>query len=204
MRINRYTGGNKKIDLFNMKGEYDADDIMNGAKKDDDDNAEMTQTGHNEQPVVPKKNNFKKSSQQKPNFEINDKTLKLFRHFIDPNDIKDKSASKKKNAEELLSEQGIPASEIKLAKILMDKPAPHCSAQSWAVYDQKTNTLLFGKMEREKRECASLTKIMTAYTVFKLMERFGTDESTLITVSPEAAGVIGTSAELLEGDSLQI
>jgi len=43
MRINRYTGGgNKKIDLFNMKGEYDADDIMNGAKKDDDDNAEMT------------------------------------------------------------------------------------------------------------------------------------------------------------------
>jgi D-alanyl-D-alanine carboxypeptidase len=59
-------------------------------------------------------------------------------------------------------------------------------------------------MEREKRECASLTKIMTAYTVFKLMERFGTDESTLITVSPEAAGVIGTSAELLEGDTLQI
>ena len=30
------------MDLFNMKGEYDADDIMNGAKKDDDDNAEMT------------------------------------------------------------------------------------------------------------------------------------------------------------------
>ena len=62
MRINRYTGGNKKMDLFNMKGEYDADDIMNGGKKDDDDNAEMTQTGHNDQPVVPKKNNFKKSS----------------------------------------------------------------------------------------------------------------------------------------------
>lgn len=45
---------------------------------------------------------------------------------------------------------------------------------------------------------------MTAYTVFKLMERFGTDETTLITISPEAAGVIGTSAELLEGDTLQI
>jgi len=59
-------------------------------------------------------------------------------------------------------------------------------------------------MEREKREVASLTKIMTAYTVFKLMERFGTEETTLITVSPEAAGVIGTSAELLEGDTLQI
>jgi hypothetical protein len=40
MRINRYTGGNKKMDLFNMKGEYDQDDC--GAKKDDDDNGEMT------------------------------------------------------------------------------------------------------------------------------------------------------------------
>jgi D-alanyl-D-alanine carboxypeptidase len=59
-------------------------------------------------------------------------------------------------------------------------------------------------MEREKRECASLTKIMTAYTVFKLMERLGTDETSLITVSSDAAGVIGTSAELLEGDTLQI
>jgi D-alanyl-D-alanine carboxypeptidase len=49
----------------------------------------------------------------------------LFRHFIDPND---KSAGKMKETEKLLSDQGIPASEIKLAKILMDKPAPHCSA----------------------------------------------------------------------------
>jgi hypothetical protein len=61
----------------------------------------------------------------------------LFRHFIDPNEKLEKggSSSKKKDTEQLLSEQGIPASEIKLAKILMDKPAPHCSAQSWAVYD---------------------------------------------------------------------
>ena len=42
MRINRYTGGTKKMDLFSMKGEYDPDDIINGTKKDDDDNAEMT------------------------------------------------------------------------------------------------------------------------------------------------------------------
>ena len=43
-RINRFTG-NQKMALFNMKGEYDADDIMNNAKKDDDDNPESTQTG---------------------------------------------------------------------------------------------------------------------------------------------------------------
>lgn len=86
----------------------------------------------------------------------------------------------------------------------MDKPAPHTTAQSWSIYDQKTNTLLFGKMEREKRECASLTKIMTAYTVFKLMDRWSIDDTTLITVTGDAAGVNGTSADLLEGDTLQI
>ena len=93
------------MSLFNMKGEYDADDIMNNAKKDDDEGGEGTHTGdHNHAPVT-KKKNFNKQQQQKPNFEINDKTLKLFRHFIDPNAEKDKgSSAKKKNAEELLSE----------------------------------------------------------------------------------------------------
>lgn len=98
----------------------------------------------------------------------------------------------------------ISAKEIKLAKILMDKPAPHCSAQSWSIFDQKSNTLLFGKAEREKRECASLTKIMTCFVVINLMERLSIDESTLIEVSSTAAHVIGTSAELITGDTLSI
>lgn len=86
----------------------------------------------------------------------------------------------------------------------MDKPAPHCSASSWAVFDQKTNSLLFGKMEKERREVASLTKIMTAFVVLKLLDRFSIEDSTLIKVGADAASVIGTSAELVEGDTLQI
>ncbi len=86
----------------------------------------------------------------------------------------------------------------------MDKPAPHCSAQSWAIYDQKTNTLLFGKLERERRECASLTKIMTAFVVLRLMEKFNIDESTLITIGTDATTTIGTTAELQEGDTLTL
>ena len=86
----------------------------------------------------------------------------------------------------------------------MDKPAPHCSAQSWSIYDQKTNTLLFGKGERDRREVASLTKIMTAYCVYKLMDKFNVDENHLITISADASSVIGTSAELIEGDTLMI
>jgi hypothetical protein len=35
-------------------------------------------------------------------------------------------------------EAEIPAKEIKLAKILMDKPPPHCSAQAWSIFDQKS------------------------------------------------------------------
>ena len=111
-------------------------------------------------------------------------------------------SDKKKNY--LLEDSEIPAKEIKLAKILMDKPAPHCSAQSWAVYDQKTNTCLFGKLEKERREAASLTKIMTCYLVLQLMDRFGVDESTLIEISHDASSVQGTSADLVEGDTLTI
>lgn len=36
------------------------------------------------------------------------------------------------------------------------------------------------------------------------MERFGLNEDTLVEVSGDAAGVIGTSADLLEGDTLSI
>jgi D-alanyl-D-alanine carboxypeptidase len=59
-------------------------------------------------------------------------------------------------------------------------------------------------MEQERRECASLTKVMTIYVVLKLMERFSIEDTTLITIGGDAASVIGTSAELHEGDTLTI
>ena len=51
--------------------------------------------------------------------------------------VQPKSAFNKTESQMLINENinGIPAKEIKLAKILMDKPAPHCSAQSWSIYD---------------------------------------------------------------------
>ena len=104
----------------------------------------------------------------------------------------------------LIGDQEIPAKEIKLAKILMDKPAPHCSASSWAIFDQKTQTLMFGKNEKERREVASITKVMTCYVVLKLMERFNLNDDSLIEVTEDAAGVHGTTADLLTGDMLTI
>jgi len=52
-------------------------------------------------------------------------------------------------------------------------------------------------MEKERREIASLTKIMTIYVVLKLLERYNLDEhKTLVTISPNAADISGTTAEL--------
>jgi serine-type D-Ala-D-Ala carboxypeptidase (penicillin-binding protein 5/6) len=76
-------------------------------------------------------------------------------------------------------------------------PAPAVSAQSWSVYDMKTKELIFGKMEKERREIASLTKIMTCYTVLSLSDKLNLDkDTTMITISSEAANILGTSAEL--------
>lgn len=95
--------------------------------------------------------------------------------------------------------------EIQLTKILLDLPAPLVSAQSWAIYDTKNDTFLFGKLERDRREIASLTKIMTCYVVLNLIEKFQIDEvSTIIEISENAANISGTSAELEEGDKLSI
>ena len=57
----------------------------------------------------------------------------------------------------------------------MNKPAPHVSAQAWAIYDRESEKLLFGRLEKDRREIASLTKIMTAYTLLSLAKRFEVD-----------------------------
>eukprot|EP00347_Sterkiella_histriomuscorum_P010552 403375850 len=102
-------------------------------------------------------------------------------------------------------EEKIAQNEIQLTKILLDQPAPMVSAQAWAVYDVKQNKLLFGKLERDRREIASLTKIMTCYTVIQLLNKFKIkEESTFVEISENAANIIGTSAELQEGDVLSV
>lgn len=86
----------------------------------------------------------------------------------------------------------------------MDKPAPHCSAHSWVIYDQKKDSLMFGKFEKDRREVASITKIMTFYVVLQLMEKYNKKDESLIEITADASSVHGTSADLLEGDTLTI
>ena len=94
--------------------------------------------------------------------------------------------------------------EIRLAKSLIDRPAPHCSAQSWVIFDRETNSALFGRMEKERREVASLTKILTLYTVLSFIDRKAIKLDTKIIIDEEAASVAGTSANLLAGDTFKL
>jgi D-alanyl-D-alanine carboxypeptidase len=69
------------------------------------------------------------------------------------------------------------------------------------VIDQETSKLLFGRCEKERREVASLTKMMTALTVLTLVDKMNLDMNTeLVTVTELASQAGGTSADLIVGD----
>ena len=63
---------------------------------------------------------------------------------------------------------------------------------------------MFGRLEKERRETASLTKIMTAYTVLNCCDRLGIDLKEVILIGSEVLEITGTSASLVHGDNLTI
>jgi D-alanyl-D-alanine carboxypeptidase (penicillin-binding protein 5/6) len=86
----------------------------------------------------------------------------------------------------------------------MDKPAPLISATSWVVLDRKTKKVLFGKLEKERKEVASLTKIMTIYTVLRLCDKLAIDIDQKIKIDTSVEDVTGTTANLMAGDTLSV
>jgi D-alanyl-D-alanine carboxypeptidase len=69
----------------------------------------------------------------------------------------------------------------------------------------RTGSLIFGRKENLRREIASLTKMMTFYTVIELIKQFKLQVETYqITVSTLASQISGTSAFLREGDTLTV
>jgi len=80
---------------------------------------------------------------------------------------------------------------------------PYVSAKSWVIVSSETGNVLFGKNYTDKREMASLTKIMTCYTALSLAKRWdlNLNEET-ISVSRSAAFINGTRAELKFGEKL--
>ena len=73
------------------------------------------------------------------------------------------------------------------------------SAQSAVLIDADSGQILYGKQENERLPMASTTKIMTALCAVEL-----SDVTDVITVSPAAVGVEGSSVYLYEGEQLTL
>jgi len=89
----------------------------------------------------------------------------------------------------------------------LDNPAPFVSARSWIMTDLDSGEVMFAKREKEVRQVASLTKIMTFWVISDMLTTYG--------INPDGCRVKileycttpqlgGTSAELLPGDTLNV
>ncbi len=76
---------------------------------------------------------------------------------------------------------------------------PSLSAQSAVLMEVQSGKLLLAHNERQRLPMASITKVMTALVALQLA-----DKETVITVSPQAVGVEGSSVYLLEGETLTL
>lgn len=90
-------------------------------------------------------------------------------------------------------------------KLLVDLAPPFVTAKSWSISDGRTGEILFGKCENDRREIASLTKIMTCFVVIQIIRKIRLNaQRTYLQVSKNAATCGGTSAKLRTGDVLSV
>jgi len=79
------------------------------------------------------------------------------------------------------------------------------TAKSWAILNANTGELVYGFHEHDRKEIASLTKIMTAYTSIQIITKLDINIlASKVETSFDAALMNGTSADLAEGDVLSI
>lgn len=84
------------------------------------------------------------------------------------------------------------------------KNPPIVTAKSWSIYNPISKTLINGKQENNRREVASLTKIMTCIVSIEIAEEERVSLSTRVKVSKGASRIGGTSSKLMENDEVRI
>ncbi|OMJ82509.1 hypothetical protein SteCoe_16796 [Stentor coeruleus] len=89
-----------------------------------------------------------------------------------------------------------------LNKTYISKPI--VSAKAWVVYDVITDSYIDGHRECDKREIASLTKIMTCIVSIEEIVNSKRSFDTSIEISYTAASIDGTTAGLCPKDTLKI
>lgn len=78
------------------------------------------------------------------------------------------------------------------------------SAPSALLMDCVSGKVLFEKNARERRPCASITKVMTMCLVFEAIESGRLSYDTVITTSPMAAAQDGSDIWLVEGEQMTV
>lgn len=76
---------------------------------------------------------------------------------------------------------------------------PDTNSRACVIIDRNTNTILYGKNEKQKRKMASTTKIMTATII---LENCNLDD--IIEISKKAAGTGGSRLGLKTGDKITV
>lgn len=82
------------------------------------------------------------------------------------------------------------------------KQVPSITAKYWAIFDTTRQHFIYGKREYVKREVASLTKMMTAFTVIELAKLYKLKLNEVkIKVCGVASNIRGTTAEIKQGET---
>ena len=82
---------------------------------------------------------------------------------------------------------------------------PCVTANAWALIDGDSGELLWGSAIEKRLEIASLTKVMTAYTVINIFKILNENLcSVSFEVSVNSSHTIGTTAALCAGDKLRV
>ena len=89
-------------------------------------------------------------------------------------------------------------------KLILNSNLPQISSSSWCVVDYTSGRVLYGYRDLEVKEIASLSKIMTCYICLKLIEDRYCSFEDKVRISAKAAGMIGTSAGLKEGEVISV
>ncbi len=88
-----------------------------------------------------------------------------------------------------------------------DNPAPFISARSWVMLNRETGQVMYAKQENERRQVASLTKIMTSTVVLELLQKYKLNSEKMMVeiLYLNTTGVIGgTTADLITGDRVSV
>ena len=83
-------------------------------------------------------------------------------------------------------------------------PEIEVTAPSALLMDYSTGKVLFEKNSRERRPCASITKVMTLCLIFEAIEAGKIDYDTIVTASPAAASIGGSDIWLVEGEQMSV